>query len=376
MREVARVFLKLGFLGFGGPAAHLALMHDEVVSRRRWMDDREFLDLWGATNVIPGPNSTEMALHIGRRQGGWHGFLAAGACFIGPSTLITLGLAWLYSRYGATPPGEAVMRGLAPVVLAVVVRALWSLGRTAVKGPVMAAIGAAALGLYLAGMNEVVLLGTGALVATLWSNRRRVSFSGAGAMLPWWALGLPVSVSQPAGRGGVQLWRLLWTFLKMGSLLYGSGYVLLAFLRRDLVEGLGWVTDRQLLDGVAIGQLTPGPLFSSATFIGYLVAGFRGATLATLGVFLPAFLLVAATSRFLPRLRRSRWAGAALDGVNATALGLMAGVTMQLAVPVVADAFPTVLGAVALVVLLLWRINSAWVLAAGAAASLLYALWS
>lgn len=367
--ELTRLFLKLGFTSFGGPAVHIAMMQDEVVKRRRWMDDQQFLDLVGATNLIPGPNSTEMAIHIGFARARWRGLFVAGLCFILPATAIVLGLAILYVRYGSTPGGQALLYGIEPVVIAVLLQALVRLGRTAVKGPGLALIGAAALGLYLAGVNELLVLFGGAALYTMVRNVRRMTL-GSPVWLPW-ALPVAPALTQLDPLRAVDLGRLFLAFLKVGALLYGSGYVLLAFLRTDLVHGLGWLTEGQLLDAVAVGQMTPGPLFTAATFVGYVLHGFAGAAVATVGIFLPSFVFVAAITPLVPRLRRSPWTAAGLDGVNVAALGLMAGVAYQLGRGAIIDVPTLVLALAALAALVRFRVNSAWVVLAGGLCGLL-----
>lgn len=366
LREVAGLFLKLGTIGFGGPAAHIALMRDEVVRRRGWEDDQHFLDLVGATNVIPGPNSTELAIHLGARRAGWRGLLVAGVSFIVPAFVIVLSLAWLYERYGTAPAAVDLRYGILPVVVAVIGQALWSLGRAAVKGPVLGGLGAATAALYLAGVNELLLLAGAAGVATLWVNRDRLR-GGAAALLPWALLPL-------AGGAGAStdpaLGRLFLVFLKIGAVLYGSGYVLVAFLERDVVDTYHWITSEQLLDAVAVGQVTPGPVFTTATFVGYQVDGLAGALVATVAIFLPSFVFVALLTRIVPWARRSPWAGGALDGLNAASLGLMAGVTVLLVDDAYPDPFTVALGLLALAVLLRWRANAAWLISAGAVVGL------
>jgi chromate transporter len=371
-REVARVFTKLGFIGFGGPAAHIALMRDEVVRRRRWLDDQSFLDVVGATNLIPGPNSTELAIHLGHRRAGWRGLLVGGLGFILPAVAIVLVIAWLYERYGTDPAVVDLRYGILPVIIAIIVQALWGLARTAGRDAVLVAIGVAAALLWLEGINELVLLAGGALIGTAWVNRhrwlRRPPASDLGSVLA--VVGL-LRVATTAA-DDVSLGRLLLVFLKVGALLYGSGYVLLAFLEQDLVERLGWLTSTQLLDAVAVGQITPGPVFTTATFVGYQVAGFAGAAVATVGIFLPSFVFVALLAQIVPLIRRSPWAGGALDGVNAASLGLMGGVTFRLADTALTDAFTVLIAAAALVVLVWKRPNSAWVVGAGALIGLVH----
>lgn len=364
LSDVIRLFLRLGLTAFGGPAAHIAMMRDEVVRRRKWLTDQEFLDLVGATNLIPGPNSTEMAIHVGYRQAGRAGLIAAGAAFILPATLIVLILSWAYMRFGGTPQAAWLLYGVKPVIIAVVVQALWGLGRTAIKGWLAAVIGAAALALYVAGINEIALLIAAGLTVTIVRGvaRPRLDMLAVAAGITATAAAAPLV----AGAIPITLSRLFLIFVKIGSVLYGSGYVLLAFLRSDFVLRLGWLTDRQLLDAVAIGQFTPGPVFTTATFIGYVLAGVPGAALATVGIFLPAFVFVAASTPFIPRLRRSPFAAALLDGVNVASLALMAGVAWQLGRAAIVDRLTATLAVAALMILVRFRVNSAWLVLGGA----------
>lgn len=358
--EVAAVFLKLGTIGFGGPAAHIALMRDEVVRRRQWVDDQQFLDLIGAANLAPGPTSTELAIHLGARRAGWRGLIVAGVCFIVPAFVIVLAIAWLYERHGTDPSVVDLRYGILPVVIAVIAQALWTLGRAAIKGVVPAVVAAGVAALFVVDVNALLLLVAGALVVMLWENRARLRPS-AGSFAPFLLAlgGAGVTVSAP-------LWRIFLVFLKIGSVTFGSGYVLVAFLERDVVHSYGWLTNEQLLDAVAIGQITPGPVFTTATFVGYQVEGFAGAVVATLGIFLPSFVFVALLAPIVPRLRRSPWAGAALDGLNAASLGLMAGVTVVLLDDAFPDPLTVAVGLAALGALLRWRLNPAWLIGAGA----------
>ncbi len=360
LSEVAALFLKLGFVAFGGPAAHIALMRDEVVTRRRWVTEQQFLDLLGASNLIPGPTSTELAIYLGYARAGWRGLVLAGTLFILPAALISLALAWVYVRYGSTPQAVWLLYGIKPVIIAVVVQAIWALARTAVKGWLLAAIGALVLGLYAAGVSEIVLLlGAGVLVMAARNAGRLRQRPRALVLLPM--LGAPALST--AGAASVDPVSLFFVFLKIGAVLYGSGYVLLAFLRNDFVVRLGWLTDQQLIDAVAVGQLTPGPVFTTATFIGYIVAGTSGAALATLAIFLPSFVFVAIVYPMVPRLRGSAWMSAFLDGVNVAAIGLMLAVTWQLGRSAVIDGPSAALALVATILLLRWRINSVWLIA-------------
>jgi chromate transporter len=379
LTEVFLLFLRLGLFSYGGPAVYIAMMRDEVVRRRRWIDDARFLDLLGATNLIPGPNATEMAIYLGRVRAGWRGLVMAGVCFVVPAMVITLGFAWAYVKYGSTPEVSWLLYGVKPVIIGVVVQALWSLGRTAVRGWFMAAMGVAILVLYLTGaVNEIALLFGGALFVMVARNLSRLaglrSF-GAGLLLPGLGalkVALPLGASAAAATASVSLVQLFLTFLKIGSILYGSGYVLLAFLRADFVERLGWLTEKQLLDAVAVGQVTPGPLSSTATFIGYLLGSWEGALLATVAMFLPSFILVAVTSPVVPHLRRWRWTGALLDGVNIAALALMAGVTLQLGRASIVDPLTGVLAVLGALLLVRFGLNSAWLVLFGGAVGFIY----
>jgi chromate transporter len=360
--EVATLFLKLGFTAFGGPAAHIGIMHDEVVVRRKWLTDEEFLDLIGATNLIPGPNSTEMAIHLGYLRAGWPGLLVGGFCFVAPATLIVLILAWLYVRLGTTPQLEWLMYGIKPAVIAIIAQALWNLGTKALKNRLAALAAVIVFACYFFGVNEIVLLFGGGLFIMLAANLRRIKQATPSFLLPLgvtWLAGASIPFSQTL---------LFLTFLKIGSVLYGSGYVLLAFLRADFVLRLGWLTDQQLLNAIAIGQVTPGPLFTAATFIGYLLGGTSGALLATLGIFLPSFVFVAISNPLIPRVRNSSWASSLLNGVNASSLGLMAGVTFQLGRASLTDVFTVLLAVLALILLIRYKVSSTWLIAGGALA--------
>ena len=371
LREVVGLFLKLGTIAFGGPAAHVALMHTEVVGRRRWVSEQQFLDLVGTTNLLPGPSSTELAIYLGLRRAGWRGLVAAGACFIAPAFAIVLGLAVLYDRYGTTPVATDLLYGVTPVVIAIIAHALVLLGRTARKSAGLAVIGLAALGGYLAGLHPLLLL---ALGAALWlavtGGRQFAARFGAPAILV--PLAGPLLLQAPAAAGSVSLTTLFWTFLKLGSVVFGSGYVLLAFLRDDLVEGLRVISDRQLVDAVAVGQITPGPVFTTATFIGYLAAGTPGAVVATVAIFAPSFVFVPLIDRLLAAVRNRPWVRTALDGVNVAAVALMAGVAAQLARTALVDPLTVALAAATLAVLLRWHPNPTWLIAAGATVGLLH----
>ena len=370
LRELGGLFLRLGTTAFGGPAAHIAMMQDEVVHRRGWLTEAHFLDLLGATNLIPGPNSTEMAIHIGWVRRGWAGLCIAGLAFIIPAMLITGAFGWAYVRFGSIPAATWLLYGVKPVILGVVAQAIWRLAPKAARTWPLRALGLLATVLAALGVHELLLLfGSGVATAALSAldARRR---PGSGARLSQFLPVLPVSLS--VGASTFKLSSLFWLFLKIGSVLFGSGYVLLAFLRADLVERLGWLSQNQLIDAIAVGQITPGPVFTTATFIGYVLAGPRGALVATAGIFLPAFVFVAISGPLVPRLRASHTAGAFLDGINVASLSLMAVVTAQLGRAAVIDLPSTVLALGATLLLIRFNVNSTWLVLGGAAAG--YAL--
>jgi len=359
LAEIALVFLKLGTVAFGGPAAHIAMMEDEFVRRRKWLSRQEFLDRLGAANLIPGPSSTELAIHIGFNQRGWQGLVVAGCCFIVPAALLVTAIAAAYVRYGSLPRVEHILYAVKPVVIAVVAQAFWNLGRSAVKSAWLAAIGLCAVVAYASHVHELVLLAAAGIAAT---GPLLIRFRTRAAMFlfPSLAAFAVKPAVTPFG-----LTRLFLTFLKISSVLFGSGYVLLAFLRSDFVDRLHWLTEKQLLDAVAVGQVTPGPVFTTATFIGYVVgssqgAAVRGAVVATVAVFLPAFILVAASGPLLPRIRRSALAGAFLDGVIIGSLALMGVVAWQLGRAAIVDAITLAIALASAILLFGLRVNSAW----------------
>ena len=362
--ELAALFGLLGVIGFGGPAAHVALMRREVVERRRWISEQRFVDLLGITNLLPGPNSTELAMHIGLDRAGRRGLLVAGLAFIMPAALIVGVLAAAYVAAGSSPLATSLLYGVKPVIIAIVAVAIVQLGRSALAGPLRIVIGLGVAMLAVLGVNELLLLAGGAIFMA-------VARGAVRGPVAWLARSmLPVSTAAVSvAATAVSLPLLFGTFLKIGATLYGSGYVLLAFLRADFVDRLGWITDRQLLDAVAIGQVTPGPLFTTATFIGYLVAGPVGAVVATVGIFLPAFALVALVGGLAARLRSRPLTAALLDGVNAAAIGLMAAVSLELAGAAIVDPLTAGL-ALGAALLLLLRVPSLWIVVGGAAAGL------
>ena len=368
LTELAKLFLRLGITAFGGPAAHIAMMRDEVVERRHWLTDKEFLDLLAATNLIPGPNSTEMAIHLGYKHGGKAGLIVAGTCFIFPASLIVAAIAWAYVRYGDTPQIDWLIYGIGPVVIAIIVQALVKLGRTAISQVSHALLGTAVLVLALNGTNELLLLMIGALTGLAMATRRWTGMAAILTLLT--SVGYSVHLSAQAVTADAvpfTLTRLTLFFAKVGSVLFGSGYVLLAFLRADLTERWEWLTDQQLIDAVTIGQITPGPVFTTATFIGYLLGGWSGAILATIAIFLPGFIFVAISQPLIPKLRNSRPLSGILDGIVIASFGLMSAVTWQLAQTSLVDIQTTVIGLVTLAILIIWRPNSTWLILAGAA---------
>ena len=360
--ELARVFFRLGTVAFGGPAAHIAMMDDEVVKRRQWMSHEALLDLIGVTNLLPGPNSTELAIHIGYERARWRGLFVAGVSFVLPAMALVWLLAALYVQYQTVPQMTWLLYGIKPVIIAVVLQALWKLGRKAAKDKPTTAVGVAAIALYFTGLNEVLLLLLAGLAVMLVKNWRSRNTTASVFLMP--VSGTLAQVS--SGTAAVSpVFSLGWAsvflfFLKIGCVLYGSGYVLLAFLQRDLVEQHQWLTSQQLLDAIAIGQITPGPVFTTATFVGYLLAGNAGAISGTIGIFLPAFLLVGLVNPWVPKIRRSPWASGFLDGVNAGALGLMAGVTYTLGRAALVDWVTVILAVLSATAVFRFKVNSAW----------------
>ena len=361
LKEVILLFLKLGFTAFGGPAAHLAIAHNEVVERREWLNDEQFLDLVGATNLIPGPNAVELTIHLSFLRAGWPGFFLGGLSYILPSVLIVMGLAWSYQEYGAVPQVAWVLFAVKPVVIAIIIKALWFLGKQAIKDPITGIAAVSVLLLNLLGFDSLVLLFSAGIIVMLIKNFKKFKASPPNikSFLPFTLPSAASLIPQ-----AFNLSTLFLTFLKIGSVLYGGGYVLLAFLRSDFVVRLGWLTEKQLIDAVAIGQVTPGPLFTTATFIGYILAGVPGAILSTVGIFIPSFFFVAISNRFIPKMRQSIWFSEFLNGINAASLGLMAAVTIQLAKAVLVDGTSIFLAVFSLALVVFTRINTTWVILA------------
>ncbi|MBD2531213.1 chromate efflux transporter [Nostoc flagelliforme FACHB-838] len=376
--ELANLFFKLGVIGFGGPVAHIAMIEDEVVKRRQWLTREHFLDLLGATNLIPGPNSTEMAIHIGYIYAGWLGLIVSGVCFVLPAVLITGGFAWVYVTYGTLPQVAPLLYGIKPAVLAIIINALWGLAKKAVKTRQLLVIAlAVALLTLLLKLNEVIALLIGGLLGMVWlhsGDKNDKPGDKANFLIASLSTGATLKASAAVAASvttvsaiNVSLWQLGWFFLKVGSVLFGGGYLLVAFLQGGLVEEYGWLTQQQLLDAIAIGQFTPGPVLSTATFIGYIIAGIPGAIVATIGIFLPSFVFVAALNPLIPRLRASFWTRAFLDAVNVSAVALMVVTTLQLGIATLTlpqAPFVDFLGlAIAIVCAILavhFRINAVW----------------
>jgi chromate transporter len=392
LRELAALFLKLGTISFGGPAAHIALMGTEVVRKRQWLTRQQFLDLLGAANLIPGPTSTEMAINVGFVRAGWIGLCVAGASFIFPAALITAAFAWAYVRFGALTQAVSVLTGIKAAVIAVIAIAIWRLGKTAVKSVDLAVLGGLALVAFFLGVNPIVILFGGGLLGmllrraaslrnpstmlvALLSPQRSFPASTTGAMFAPFFRFFPL-LALASGAAAVarpSVYRIGMFFLKVGAVLYGGGYVLLAFLEQGLVQQHAWLTHQQLLDAVAIGQFTPGPVLSTATFIGYLLGGMPGAAVATVGIFLPSFFYVALLAPVLFRLRQSAWIAALLDSVNVCAVALMGGVTYRLAADALRGWPAWVIALLSLAVLLRWKVGPAWIVLAGGIAGLLLA---
>lgn len=367
--EIARLFFRFGLVAFGGPAAHVAMMDDEFVERRKWVSRQHFLDLVGATNLIPGPNSTEMVMHLGYERGGLLGMIVAGVCFILPAAGLTGALAWAYVEYGALPAVEPFLVGIKPAVIAIILGALWKLGKKAAKGWRLGLIGASAAVASLLGAGEIVTLAVIGLLGTIWLHTSRSESAAAGVILllsQTKRQAFAAAAAAGAAAGAVSLTKLGLFFLKIGSILYGSGYVLIAFLEGGLVTDYGWLTKAQLLDAVAAGQFTPGPVLTTATFIGYVLLGWPGAGVATLGIFLPSFVFVAILNPIIPRLRKSPWSAAFLDAVNAAALGLMAAVVIELARSTLISWQAAVIAIAAGAAVFFLKVNSAYLVVGGA----------
>ncbi|HKM80781.1 MAG TPA: chromate efflux transporter [Candidatus Acidoferrum sp.] len=363
VREIAREFLRLGFVAYGGPAAHIAMMEERFVRQRGWVTRERFVDLVGAVNLLPGPSSTELAIYLGEIRGGVPGLITAGVCFILPAAVLVVALAWTYVRFGAVPQVAGLLFGIKPVVVALIAQAIWNLGRTALKSTALAILAICVVALAAWGIPVLVLLiGAGILWMIIGAGRSLAKTRAAIAGM--------IGTGAAGAGGAVGALPVFLYFLKIGAVLFGSDYVLLAVLRADLVAKLHWLSDAQLLDAIAVSQATPGPFFTVATFIGYILAGWRGAALATLGMFLPAFVYVGVTATFLPKLRKSPVASAFLDGVNAAAVALMAFVGWQFARASLVNVPAIVLALASAVLVFRYKVNSAWLVLGGALAGI------
>jgi len=367
LAEVAREFLRLGFVAYGGPAAHVAMMEEDFVRRRAWVTRERFLDLVGAVSLLPGPSSTELAIYLGEIRAGLAGLIVAGACFIFPAAVLVVGLAWAYLRYGSVPQVSGLLFGIKPVVVALVAQAVWNLAKTALRSVALGMLAVVVIGCAILGLHTIgLLLGAGFFWMVVRERRRLIAGRNA--------LGAAVTLGTASAGATIGVLPVFFYFLKIGAVLVGSGYILLPVLRADLVMNFHWLTDSQLLDAVAVSQATPGPFFTVATFIGFILAGWKGAALATVGMFLPAFVYVGATSKFLPQLRKSPLAGAFLDGVNAAAVALMAFVGWQFARAALVNVPAIALALLSAVLVFRYKINSTWLVLGGAAAGILFRL--
>jgi chromate transporter len=373
LKELALIFLRLGTIAFGGPAAHIAMMEEEIVKRRKWISHEHFLDLLGMTNLIPGPNSTEMAIQIGYLRAGWKGLVVAGACFILPATIITLFLAHLYVAYGSIPRFLPLMAGIRPAIISIILAAVYRLGKPMLKKSFSVAIGIAVVAANLLGADEILLLLGSGIIGLLWKYRDRFQQSLAPLLLLIPPVASQAAIQQTAA--GQTIVNLGLFFLKIGSILYGSGYVLVAFLQHGLVDARHWLTQSQLLDAIAVGQFTPGPVLSTSTFIGYIILGLPGAFVSTAGIFLPSFIFVLISGPLIPKLRRSPLLSGFLDGVNAGALGLMIGVSLKLAISILSGPLPWIIFLAALAAVVLWRVNAAWIVIGSAVLGWLVSLF-
>ena len=366
LSEIAAVFLKLGCIGFGGPAVHIAMMEEEVVRKRKWMTGDHFLDLVGATNLIPGPNSTEMTMHCGHERAGWRGLVVAGASFIMPAVVITAVFAWAYQRYGALPEVQPFLYGIKPAIISVIVALMMSLGRKALKSTLLGLIGGLTLLLVLSGVNEIyVLFGAGLLGVVIHLAKRRIPIQTISPIL---------LLAAQQVTTGISSWKWFWIFLKVGSILYGSGYVLFAFLDAELVSK-GLLTKQELIDAIAVGQFTPGPVFSAATFIGWQVGGLPGALAATIGIFLPSFLFVGFLNPLIPRLRKSKIMSAFLDTVNIASVAIILAVAIEMGEESIRDWRAIVIAVLGFAMTFYFRkLNTAFIVIGGAVLGYLLSL--
>jgi len=358
LSELAIAFLKLGMIAFGGPAAAYGMMRQEFVSRRNWVTEEKFLDFLGIANLVPGPNATEMAILIGFHHAGWPGLIVGGVCYIGPAMVIVLALAWGYVQFGEIPELQGILYGIKPVVVAIIVSAMWAMLKPRVKQWFGMMIVVGVFVAYLAGISPLVLLLAGALLKMSFDYLQTAQVNLI-LSLAWLPLFL-IPVKELMQRESYKLLQLFWVFLKAGALMFGSGYVLLAFIKDDLVVRLGWLTENQMIDAIAVGQVTPGPLSTTATFVGYVVGGVPTALLATLGMFLPSFLFVGLMYFVVNKIRESERFSGAIDGINYAALGLMAGVTWEIIGVALVDPFTFAIAIIALFLLLRYDLGATW----------------
>jgi chromate transporter len=375
LKDIALVFLKLGTITFGGPAATISMMEDEIVHRKTWLTREEFLDLIGITNLIPGPNSTEISIHIGHRLAGWKGLLIAGICFISPAVLIVTCFAWTYVRYGTLPEIEIILSGIKPVIVTIILLALFRFGQSAIKTKSLCLIAVIATITYSLGVSEILVIFAAGFLNLIFKNLKKITTSSKS--LAYLFVGTQLTsntnfIINPNNPTDFSLIKLFMFFVKVSSILFGSGYVLLAFLKADLVDKFGWLTEAQLLDAIAVGQFTPGPLFTTATFIGYILAGFPGAIVATVGIFLPAFFFVAITAPFVNRIRQSKNVSTILDGINIASLALMAVVTFTIGKTILINFLSLGIFSFSLILLTKFKINPIWLIISGGIVAAFY----
>lgn len=361
--EIAYVFFKLGCIAFGGPAAHIAMMEEEIVTKRKWLTRQHFLDLMGATNLIPGPNSTEMTMHCGMVRGGWIGLFVAGICFIFPAALLTGLLGWVYKSYGSLPALAPILSGIKPAVLVIIFKAILKLGNKAIKTWQLFGLGIGVIFAVFLGLNEILVILLAGLIGVIWSQGNIFSAKVSPSFFPIFFL-----QSSMLATSQISNISIFWQFLKVGATLFGSGYVLVAYLEGLLVEDLGWITQFELIDAIAIGQFTPGPVLTTATFVGYQINGFSGAIMATLGIFLPSFLFVLLINPLVSKLRQSKILSSFLDAVNAASVAVMVAVTIKLGISVL-NSWENGLILSLTLGLVLWKpkTNILWIVAGSAA---------
>lgn len=369
LKDIAKLFLKLGIIGFGGPAAHIAMMQEEVVVKKKWLTDQHFLDLIGATNLIPGPNSTEMAIHIGHEKAGWKGLIVAGLCFILPAVCITGFFAWLYKQYGQLPEVQPFLYGIKPAIIAIILGAVFPLAKKSLKTIELALIGFLVLSCSLLQFNEIYLLFGAGFLALALASIRDNKWTNTNGIFPFAILQITNDTPRLASN-----FNLFLIFLKIGAILYGSGYVLFAFLDTELVS-TGILSQQQLIDAIAVGQFTPGPVFSSVTFIGYQINGWTGAAISTIGIFLPSFLFVALLNPLVKKMRNSKLFSSFLDAVNVASVAIIISVCFSMGKETITD-WRTIAIAICSILLLFGnkKINSAFIVLGGSVMGYLLSL--